>query len=72
MGKRAAIYVRVITDEQSLERQEDELRAVADRMGARYQDRASGAKGRDKCPGFDALHRDARAASVRLGHGVVD
>jgi predicted site-specific integrase-resolvase len=32
-GKRAAIYVRVSTDEQSVENQEAELRATAERMG---------------------------------------
>jgi predicted site-specific integrase-resolvase len=50
--KRAAIYVRVSTDEQSVENQEAELRATAERMGheivAVYRDKGfSGAKGRN-------------------------
>jgi DNA invertase Pin-like site-specific DNA recombinase len=64
MGKRAAIYVRMSTDEQSVENQEAELRATAERMGheivAVYRDKGiSGAKGRNGRPGFDAMHRDA-------------
>jgi DNA invertase Pin-like site-specific DNA recombinase len=64
MGKRAVIYVRVSTDEQTVANQEDALRATAARMGHEvvevYRDRGiSGAKGRDKRPGFDRLHRDA-------------
>ena len=64
MGKRAAIYVRVSTDEQSVENQEAELRTTAERMGheiiAVYRDKGiSGAKGRNGRPGFDAMHRDA-------------
>src|SRR5260370_29900344 len=61
---RAALYVRVSTDEQTVANQEDALRAAAARMGHEvvevYRDRGiSGAKGRDKRPGFDRLHRDA-------------
>jgi DNA invertase Pin-like site-specific DNA recombinase len=64
MTKRAVIYVRVSTDEQSVANQENDLRAVAERMGYEivevYRDRGiSGAKGRDKRPGFDRMHRDA-------------
>jgi len=64
MAKRAAIYVRVSTDEQSVENQEAELRATAERMGheivAVYRDKGfSGAKGRNGRPGFNAMHRDA-------------
>ena len=60
---RAALYVRVSTDGQTCENQERELRASAARMGhevvAVYRDDGiSGAKGRDRRPGFDALHRD--------------
>jgi DNA invertase Pin-like site-specific DNA recombinase len=63
-AKRAAIYVRVSTDEQSVENQEAELRATAERMGheivAVYRDKGfSGAKGRNGRPGFNAMHRDA-------------
>ena len=59
---RAAIYLRVSTDEQTTDNQERELRATAGRAGhvAMYRDAGiSGAKGRDKRPGFDAMHKDA-------------
>src|SRR3954453_22087497 len=64
MGKRAAIYLRVSTDEQTTENQERALREVAARSGheivAVYSDEGiSGSKGRDKRPGFDAMHKDA-------------
>ena len=64
MAKRAAIYLRVSTDEQTTENQEKALREVAARSGheivAVYRDEGiSGAKGRDKRPGFDAMHKDA-------------
>jgi DNA invertase Pin-like site-specific DNA recombinase len=61
---RAAIYLRVSTVEQTTDNQERELRAVADRLGHTvvevYKDHGiSGAKGRDKRPAFDRLHKDA-------------
>ena len=61
---RAAIYLRVSTDEQTTDNQERELRATAERAGhevvAVYRDAGiSGAKGRDRRPGFDAMHKDA-------------
>src|SRR6195256_2412927 len=64
MGKRAAIFLRVSTDEQTTENQERALREVAARSGheivAVYRDEGiSGSKGRDKRPGFDAMHKDA-------------
>jgi DNA invertase Pin-like site-specific DNA recombinase len=64
MAKRAAIYLRVSTDEQTTENQERALREVAARSGheivAVYRDEGiSGSKGRDKRPGFDAMHKDA-------------
>jgi DNA invertase Pin-like site-specific DNA recombinase len=60
---RAALYLRVSTDSQTVENQERELRATALRVGhdivAIYRDDGiSGARGRDRRPGFDALHRD--------------
>jgi DNA invertase Pin-like site-specific DNA recombinase len=60
---RAALYVRVSTDGQTCENQERELRASALRMGhdvvqVYRDDGISGARGRDRRPGFDALHRD--------------
>src|SRR3954466_15519493 len=64
MGKRAAIYLRISTDEQPTENQECALREVAARSGheivAVYRDEGiSGAQGRNKRPGFDAMHKDA-------------
>ena len=55
---RAAIYLRVSTDEQTTDNQERALREVAARSGheilAVYRDEGiSGSKGRDKRPGFD-------------------
>ena len=62
MTKRVALYLRVSTDEQTLENQRRELEAVAARedwnVVATYEDNGvSGAKGRDRRPGFDALCR---------------
>jgi DNA invertase Pin-like site-specific DNA recombinase len=62
--KRAVLYLRVSTVDQTTTNQERELREVADRMGCEivhvYKDHGiSGAKGRDKRPAFDALCRDA-------------
>jgi DNA invertase Pin-like site-specific DNA recombinase len=62
--KRAVLYLRVSTIEQTTANQERELRAVAERTGWEivkvYKDHGiSGAKGRDKRPAFNALCRDA-------------
>src|SRR5882757_5901864 len=62
--KRAAIYLRVSTVDQTTAHQERELREIAGRSGLHilkvYKDHGiSGAKARDKRPGFDALCRDA-------------
>jgi hypothetical protein len=62
--KRAVLYLRVSTIDQTTANQERELREIAGRMGCEivkvYKDHGiSGAKGRDKRPGFDALCRDA-------------
>ena len=64
--KRAALYVRVSTDHQSVEHQTSELRQVAERRGWTmvevYTDAGvSGAKGRTQRPGLDALLKDASA-----------
>jgi DNA invertase Pin-like site-specific DNA recombinase len=61
---RSALYVRTSTLDQTVENQERELRAVAERLGHEivevYADNGiSGAKGRDKRPAFDRLCRDA-------------
>src|SRR5882757_5308768 len=62
--KRAVLYLRVSTLDQTTANQERELRQVASRMRCEivkvYKDHGiSGAKGRDKRPAFDALCRDA-------------
>jgi DNA invertase Pin-like site-specific DNA recombinase len=62
--KRAAVYLRGSTFDQSTANQERELREVASRIGCEivkvYKDHGiSGAKGRDKRPAFDALCREA-------------
>jgi DNA invertase Pin-like site-specific DNA recombinase len=62
--KRAALYVRVSTDAQTVENQIRELRQVARRRGwdvlEVYRDAGiSGAKGRNGRPGLDSLLKDA-------------
>ena len=62
--KRAVLYLRVSTLDQTTANQERELRQVASRMGCKiikvYKDHGiSGAKGRDQRLAFDALCRDA-------------
>ena len=84
--KRVAIYVRVSTSEQTTRNQRRELKAVAERHGWEvvtvFEDAGiSGAKGRDRRPGLDALMKavarrefDMVAAwSVdRLGRSLTD
>jgi DNA invertase Pin-like site-specific DNA recombinase len=62
--KRAAIYLRVSSDGQNTTNQRQVLTEVAARRGWQivqaYEDAGvSGAKGRDKRPGFDAMLKDA-------------
>ena len=62
--KRAAIYLRVSTDDQTTENQRQALVEVASRRSWTvvevYEDQGvSGAKGRDQRPGFDRMLRDA-------------
>jgi DNA invertase Pin-like site-specific DNA recombinase len=85
-AKRAALYVRVSTDQQSVEHQLAELRQVAERRGWSvvevYRDAGiSGAKGRDQRPGLDAMLKDASRrrfdvvmawAIDRLGRSLID
>jgi len=64
MTKRAALYLRVSTGEQTTENQRIELLAAAKRSGWEvvdiYEDAGvSGAKGRDKRPEFDRLLKSA-------------
>ena len=84
--KRAALYVRVSTDQQTVENQVQELRQVAERRGWEvvevYKDAGiSGAKGRDQRPGLDAMLKDASRrkfdvimawAIDRLGRSLID
>jgi DNA invertase Pin-like site-specific DNA recombinase len=63
-AKRVALYVRVSTDDQTVENQKRELQAWAERCGHGvvkvFEDRGiSGSKGRDKRPGFDAMLKAA-------------
>ena len=84
--KRAALYVRVSTDSQTVENQIRELSQVAERRGWQvvevYRDAGiSGAKGRDQRPGLDAMLKDAGRrkfdiimawAIDRLGRSLID
>ena len=86
MQKRAAIYVRVSTDKQTVENQVRELRQIAERRGwqvvEEYSDAGiSGAKGRDQRPGLDQMLKDASRrrfdvvmawAIDRLGRSLID
>jgi DNA invertase Pin-like site-specific DNA recombinase len=62
--KRAILYLRVSTQDQTTANQERELRQVAERAGWQivhvYRDYGiSGTKGKDKRPAFNALHKAA-------------
>jgi DNA invertase Pin-like site-specific DNA recombinase len=86
MTKRAAIYVRVSTDKQTVENQLRELRQIAERRGwevvEEYHDAGiSGAKSRKDRPGLDKMLRDAQRrrfdvvmawAIDRLGRSLID
>lgn len=86
VAKRAALYVRVSTDHQSVENQIRELKQVAERRGwnvvETYRDAGiSGAKGRNQRPGLDTLLKDASRrkfdvtmvwAIDRLGRSLID
>ena len=68
--KRVGIYLRVSTDSQTTDNQRRELEAVAGRSGWEivgiYRDAISGAKGRDKRPGFDRLLKDATSRKINM------
>ena len=62
--RRAAVYLRVSTRDQSTDAQQAELTAIASRAGWQivetYRDAGiSGAKGRDQRPAFDRMLKDA-------------
>jgi DNA invertase Pin-like site-specific DNA recombinase len=83
---RAALYVRVSTDRQTVENQELQLRQVAERRGWEvveiYSDAGiSGAKGRKDRPGLDRMLNDASRGKFdvimawaidRLGRSLID
>ena len=73
--RRAVIYLRVSTVEQTTANQDRELREIASRMDCEivrvYRDHGiSEAKGRDKRPAFMVTPR-RRETRIRHGHGVV-
>ena len=84
--KRIAIYLRVSTSKQDTDNQRRELQGVAKRSGWQivkvYQDAGiSGAKGRDKRPGLDAMLKAVNAKEFdmvaawsvdRLGRSLID
>jgi len=86
MTKRAAIYVRVSTDKQTIDNQVQVLRQIAERRGwqvaEQYSDAGiSGSKGRDGRPGLDQMLKDAQRrkfdvimawAIDRLGRSLID
>jgi DNA invertase Pin-like site-specific DNA recombinase len=86
MKKRVAIYLRVSTSKQDTENQLRELSAVGERseweIWKVYEDAGiSGAKGRDKRPGLDAMLKAVNAKEVdmvatwsvdRLGRSLTD
>ena len=84
--KKAAIYVRVSTDKQTVENQLRELRQIAERRGwevvHEYHDAGiSGSKSREERPGLDEMLNDAQRrrfdvvmawAIDRLGRSLID
>jgi DNA invertase Pin-like site-specific DNA recombinase len=86
MAKRAALYLRVSTDKQTIENQVTALRQIAERRGweivGQYNDAGiSGSKGRDHRPGLDQMLKDAQRRSFdvvmvwaidRLGRSLID
>jgi DNA invertase Pin-like site-specific DNA recombinase len=84
--KRVAVYLRISNSEQDTDNQRRELEAVAKRSGWEvvkvYQDAGiSGAKGRDKRPGLDAMMKAVNSKEFdmvaswsvdRLGRSLTD
>jgi DNA invertase Pin-like site-specific DNA recombinase len=71
MARRVGVYIRVSTDGQTTANQRRELEAVAARSGwdivGIYEDAGvSGAKGREKRPGFDKLLKAATAREIDM------
>jgi DNA invertase Pin-like site-specific DNA recombinase len=74
--KKIAIYLRVSTDSQTTDNQRRELEAVARRSGWEvvkvYEDAGiSGAKGRDKRPGLDAMMKGGERERIPDGGRLV-
>ena len=86
MQKRAAIYVRVSTDRQTVENQTAKLTEIAQARGwqivATFNDAGiSGAKGRNDRPGLDAMLKEAQRGAFdvvmawsidRVGRSLID
>jgi DNA invertase Pin-like site-specific DNA recombinase len=71
MQKRAAIYVHVSTDKQTIENQLRELRQIAERRAweviKEYHDAGvSGTKGREARPGLDEMLKDVPPSRCRV------
>ncbi|MEP3040726.1 MAG: recombinase family protein [Roseibium sp.] len=69
--KRVALYLRVSTDHQTIENQRRDLEEVAGRLGWKIvmvlaDEGVSGAKGRDRRPGFDKLHKAVTRREIDL------
>jgi DNA invertase Pin-like site-specific DNA recombinase len=70
-GKRVGLYLRVSTDEQTVENQRQALTEVMEHRGwrivAEFVDNGiSGAKGRDKRPGYDRLLKAATTRKIDI------
>jgi len=68
-GKRVGLYLRVSTDEQTVENQRQVLVEAIERRGWRIVDEfvdngISGVKGRDKRPGYDRLLKTATTRKI--------
>src|SRR6516225_3721905 len=86
MSKRAALYLRVSTDKQTVENQRTALTAIAERRGwqivTTYTDAGiSGAKGRKDRPSLDAMLKEAQRGAFdvlmawsidRMGRSLID
>jgi DNA invertase Pin-like site-specific DNA recombinase len=69
--KRVGLYLRVSTDEQTVENQRQALTEAIERRGWRivevFEDNGvSGAKGRDKRPGYDRLLKAATRRKIDI------
>lgn len=69
--KRVALYLRVSTDHQTIENQRRDLEEVAGHLGWNVvlvlaDEGVSGAKGRDRRPGFDKLHKAVTRREIDL------